>query len=439
VLAGERGQYEVATGNVADALTRLDAMRSMASGVGLIPEQAWHLPDLPASPFGTDPTVASIGFQNGRPAGSAAPLTWSSGQFVRLVRTVEAGHLLDQPANTVARYITNGPPGTTPLMITAPPDQSFVGASVTVTGMTAPGNAVDVAATSLDENSATTTAHTTAAPDGSFSVDVNMPGGASAITVVATTPSGATAAASRTVVSDFTPGIQLLDVTDPAGDDNGPGNYAYPTSDNFKPGAYDIRRFQVFDAGDSIIFKLTLTDLTPTFGNALGAQLVDVYVHDPAASAAATSTEPSFPQRNYTISSAGAWSRLLEVQGFGQRYIDAHGATLGQITIHAHQVSRAITFSVSKASLGQPGPGWGFAVVLTGQDGFSSDQARGFQTTPKDFQFGVCASATSDSHCTVDPNTVPKAMDIVTPPGVAQQTVLDYTLGPVSIPPVVIP
>jgi glucoamylase len=78
-------------------------------------------------------------------------------------------------------------------------------------------------------------------------------------------------------------------------------------------------------------------------------------------------------------------------------------------------------------------------VVLTGQDGFSPDQARGFQTTPQEFQFGVCASASNDPHCTVDPSTVPKAVDILTPPGAAQSTVLDYTAGPVAIPPVTIP
>ena len=105
----------------------------------------------------------------------------------------------------------------------------------------------------------------------------------------------------------------------------------------------------------------------------------------------------------------------------------------------AGPVSKAITFSVTKASLGQPASGWGFAVVLTGQDGFSSDQARGFQPTPQDFQFGVCATASADAHCTANPNTVPKAMDIVTPGGVAQSTALDYTLGPVAIPSVTIP
>ena len=74
-LAGAVGRARAvgaARGDVAGALGLLKAMMSMARGVGLIPEQAWELPDLPASPFGTDPTQASIGFQNGKPAGSAA-------------------------------------------------------------------------------------------------------------------------------------------------------------------------------------------------------------------------------------------------------------------------------------------------------------------------------------------------------------------------------
>ena len=71
----------------------------------------------------------------------------------------------------------------------------------------------------------------------------------------------------------------------PDNDDNGPGNYAYPTSDNFHAGAFDIQRFQVFDDGTNIIFRVQTRDLRPTFGSPLGAQLVDVYVHDPAAPA----------------------------------------------------------------------------------------------------------------------------------------------------------
>ena len=78
--------------------------------------------------------------------------------------------------------------------------------------------------------------------------------------------------------------------------------------------------------------------------------------------------------------------------------------------------------------------------MLTGQDGFSPDQARGFQPTPQDFQFGVCATASADPHCTFDPDTVPKAVDVITPAGVAQSDELDYTLhSPVVISGVTIP
>ena len=36
------------------------------------------------------------------------------------------------------------------------------------------------------------------------------------------------------------PGTQVLDVTDPGGDDNGPGTYVYPTDAVFVAGEFDL-------------------------------------------------------------------------------------------------------------------------------------------------------------------------------------------------------
>jgi carbohydrate-binding DOMON domain-containing protein len=271
---------------------------------------------------------------------------------------------------------------------------------------------------------------------------VPLTGGTTVLNIVATSPSGATAREVRTVVFDFVPGTVLFEATDPDGDDHGPGNYAYPTSADFHDGAFDIQQFQVIDSGETIVFRLRTRDLSPTFGSPLGAQLVDVYVRDPAATVTSTDAAFATPMsnpRNYVIAPSGAWSKRIEVQGFGQQYVDASGATLGQVTVSGNAISRYITFSVPKASLGTPGPGWAFTVVLTGQDGFSGDQARGFQPTPQPFQFGVCATASGDPHCTADPGTVPKAMDVLTPAGTEQSVELDYTLGPVAIAPVTVP
>jgi glucan 1,4-alpha-glucosidase len=443
VLTEERGEYDLAAGDPTTGVSLLNTMRQFRSGVGLIPEQDWETQNLAASPFGTDPTAASIGFIDGQPAGSAAPLTWAAGAYVRLLRDLASQQILDRPADTYNRYVTHQQ-GQTTLTVTAPADQSGVsGSPVTVTGTSVPGNAIYVAATNTDTSFQTTVAPTQAASDGSFSVDVPVTGGTTVLNVVAVSPSGATAHATRTVVFDFTPGTVVFDQTDPSGDDNGPGNYAYPTASDFHAGAFDILDFKVIVSpdGNTVTFKLRTRDLSPTFGSPLGAQLVDVYVHNPSAAAADTSTAASFASRNYVIASSAAWSRLLEVQGFGQRYIDAHNNTQGTIAISANAISRYITFSVPTSSLGgTPASGWGFTVVLTGQDGFSPDQARSFAATPQPYQFGVCATVSSDPHCIADPNTVPKGMDVLTPPGVLQSNELDYTLhNPVTLQDVVIP
>jgi hypothetical protein len=37
-----------------------------------VPEQTWENPNLPASPYGSDPTTASIGFVDGQAAATTA-------------------------------------------------------------------------------------------------------------------------------------------------------------------------------------------------------------------------------------------------------------------------------------------------------------------------------------------------------------------------------
>jgi glucan 1,4-alpha-glucosidase len=426
VLSAERAQQDQAAGDRTTAGQLLGSMLNETSGNGLVPEQVWDAPNVPKSPYGTDPTVASIGFTNGKPVGSTSPLTWGSASLVRLVADLGAGRSLETPGLTTDRYVTHHQ-GATTLTVATPADQSAVStATVPVSGTAAPGATVDVADVGTDQNSATTVNTTTADGSGNWSVDVPTQDGTNALVVSATAPDGTTAQAVRTVVKDVVHGTKLLDVTDPTGDDNGPGNYAYPTAPDFHAGAYDLTDFQVYDTGSTVTFRVQTRDLTPTFGSPLGAQLVDVYVHEP--SGGPTTTAASFPGRNYQIASGDAWNRLLEVQGFGQRFVDASGTTMGTIAISANQISRYITFTVNKGDLGgTPAAGWKFAVTLAGQDGYSSDLARAFTPTPGGYSFGECATASTDPHCTAPTGTLPKVMDTLVPAGVTQSDELDYT------------
>ncbi len=440
VLAGERAEQLLQTGDRTTAARLLLGMRDGASGVGLVPEQVWENPDVPASPFGSDPATASIGFVNGRAAGSASPLTWSQAQQVRLTLSL-GGSLVpvEQPDIVRARYQPR-PPGEAPVVVTAPADGAQVNTpTVEVTGTTVPGATVDIASTATDTGGATSVVTVEAGPDGAFSATVPSPFGTSVITVAVTTSDGATGYARRTVVSDFITGTTVLDVIDPDGDDTGPGTYAYPTSADFHAGAFDIQRFQVIVTADSVLMRVQTRDLSPTFGSPLGAQLVDVFMRTP--DGAPTSTAPPFPSRNYSIADASAWSRRIEVQGFASPvFVDAAGQSLGDVSVQASQTSRFITMIVPLAALGTPGPGWHFTVVLHGQDGFSPDQARGFAPTPEPFLFGLCASESVVSPiCDIDPGTAPKAIDVITPAGVDQATELDPTLGPVRIAGVPVP
>jgi hypothetical protein len=137
-------------------------------------------------PYGTDPTVASIGFRNGHPAGSAAPLTWAAGTYARLLLDIVANRLLEQPTNTVSRYITHTQ-GQTTLTLTAPTDASSVAVGqVTVSGATAPGNSISIAATNIDSTFQTTNASATPDKSGAFTQAVAIPSGTT--TGPATTP-----------------------------------------------------------------------------------------------------------------------------------------------------------------------------------------------------------------------------------------------------------
>jgi glucoamylase len=277
-----------------------------------------------------------------------------------------------------------------------------------------------------------------AGADGSFSATVPVGFGSNAITVGASTHGLRNTGYAQVTVSNEGGGTTVVDVSDPSGDDNGPGTYQYPTSGDFQPGAFDLTRFQVLSDGTTAYLRATVANLAATFGVVGGAQLLDVYVHTPGA--ATTSTAAAFPTRNYTIASPGAWSQRLEVQGFASPvWQDASGNSVGTPQVLMSQSDGTITIALPESQFGTPGSGWGFTVVLTGQDGFSPDQARGFAPTAQAFLFGVCAPNGTAPVCSADPGTVPKAVDVITPQGVSQATELDPTLGPVIIQPVTVP
>ena len=241
-----------------------------------------------------------------------------------------------------------------------------------------------------------------------------------------TAPGGGTAQVVRSVVNDVVGGTLLFTADDPTGDDNGPGTYAYPTAGDFHAGAFDLTKFQVYDTGTTVTFRVQTADLTPTFGSTNGAQLVDVYVGQPGA--AATSTASSLPGDELPglpgLEPPDRGAGLHRQQDHGcVRRVDGNrdGGRERGLALH--------TFSVDKAALGgTPASGWTFTVTLTGQDGTARSRPdpslhqHARCSTPS-----ACARAGASSPlCAADPNTVPKVMDTITPTGVTQSDELNF-------------
>ena len=94
LLAGERAHYELAAGHVDEAARLLHVLEASVGAGKLLPEQVWDSADIPEH---------ELFF--GKPSGSAMPLVWAHGEYVKLLRSLHDGRVFDMPPQTVQRYI----------------------------------------------------------------------------------------------------------------------------------------------------------------------------------------------------------------------------------------------------------------------------------------------------------------------------------------------
>lgn len=97
LLSGERAHLELAAGRRAEAERLAHTMEQLANDGGLLPEQSWDAPDIPAR---------ELFF--GKPSGSAMPLAWAHAEYLKLRRSLQDGEIFDLPPQTVQRYLIDG-------------------------------------------------------------------------------------------------------------------------------------------------------------------------------------------------------------------------------------------------------------------------------------------------------------------------------------------
>ena len=128
------------------------------------------------------------------------------------------------------------------------------------------------------------------------------------------------------------------------------------------------------------------------------------------------------------------------MQGFASPvWVDSSGNSLGSAQMIEDQPAGTVTLVLPTSAFGTVGHGWVFTVALTGQNGFSPDQARGFAPARGPSRSASARSGGTAAICSVDPSTMPEVIDTITPAGVNQTTELDPTLGPVVLQGVTVP
>ena len=181
MLDGERAEHDLQTGSSGAAASLLRTMQNMTSGIGMVPSKPGR-PGRGRLAVRLGPATASIGFANGKPAGSASPLIWAQAQYLRLVTDLGSGRLGDQPAIVADRYVRHGPPGVLPVSATT----AVSGSQVVVTGTARAGSTVVIAADQPKTSGDTTVVvSATAGADGHFRATVPLRPGTSVITAAA--------------------------------------------------------------------------------------------------------------------------------------------------------------------------------------------------------------------------------------------------------------
>jgi hypothetical protein len=258
---------------------------------------------------------------------------------------------------------------------------------------------------------------TTSATGPSTSTSTLAPAAASTAPAAAATPPAAAG-------SPITPGANNgFTMTDPVGDDNGPGTYTYPSDAVYKPGSFDITEFKVVPAGDTVEFHVSVNtriedpwDSQAWGGNGFSLQMV--FIHIDQDHAKGSGVRDGLPGTNVRFAEDEAWEKVVILSPQGATRLNSEieqKAPQWKDRIIVPRMTRAsgrtlIAVVDTKALGGAPQAGWGYQVLMQSNEGFPAKTdllTRKVNEFEGQHRFGGGTDYDNDPH----------VLDILVPPG----------------------
>jgi carbohydrate-binding DOMON domain-containing protein len=212
-------------------------------------------------------------------------------------------------------------------------------------------------------------------------------------------------------------------MTDPVGDDNGPGTYTYPTDAVYTPGSFDITEFKVVPSGDQVEFHVSVNakiedpwDSAAWGGNGFSVQMAIIHIDTDHAKGSGI-TE-GIPGTNVRFAPEEAWDRVVLISPQGPTRVNSEielKCPQWKDRIIVPKITRAsgrtLIAVVDVAQLGgAPTEKWGYQVLMQSNEGFPAKTdllTRKVNEFNGQHRFGGGSDYDNDPH----------VIDILVPPG----------------------
>ncbi len=216
-----------------------------------------------------------------------------------------------------------------------------------------------------------------------------------------------------------------ISVSDPEGDDRGPGTYGYPTNEVFQPGVFDLLGFTVTDTGNALEFRVKLKNLgdNPWGGpNGFCLQYVQIYVHTTASGPARVDTfglnfllRPDYAW-NFAILLAPGWEESPVPTGQRAAIYFANGTVVvqdGAFNVSVDETNNEIVATVAKSVLPDADNfvNWKYVVAVASYDGYGPMRVRAAGVTGGEWAINATEYATSQDQVTKLAQAIAKGME----------------------------